>query len=222
MNMNEKKLINLLKKYNLDKNKKKLLNYLKEEISDLKDSDFSKIEKIIQKNEKDNPIFTIKFIHYTDMQAASRARVVPVIDKNSKEFKGLRVYDPLVNKEYKYDLRESILKYIKDNKLMKIDEDGALNLIRGCFKITAKVYKKIPKSFTKAELILAEAGYITPPTTPDTDNIAKNLLDSLLKYIYIDDKLNDRLLIEKYYSLLPRLELTLKFRYKLIKSKNIK
>jgi Holliday junction resolvase RusA-like endonuclease len=218
------KKIKLLKKiitnYNLRDITK--LEYIEDEIAELTENDILKIQKIIEYNEENNKEFKVKFIHYTVPETSQRPRVSAILEKDSKKFKGFRIYDPLSNKEYKYDFRESFLKHVKSNKLIQVNDEDQIKLIKGTFKITAKIFKKIPKEFSKAEVILAEMGYIVPPTAPDTDNAAKNLMDSLKGYIYIDDKLNCKLIIEKHYSTFPRLEFTLTFRYKLIKTKKIK
>ena len=44
---------------------------------------------------------------------------------------------------------------------------------------------------------------IFPTIKPDTDNIAKSILDSLNKIAYLDDKQVVKLEVEKYYSQVP-------------------
>ena len=44
---------------------------------------------------------------------------------------------------------------------------------------------------------------IFPTVKPDTDNIAKSILDSLNKIAYLDDKQVVKLEVEKYYSQMP-------------------
>jgi len=197
------------------------LSHVKEELDELTSADLNKISRIIEVNEAENPEESFSFSYYTEFKPAERPRSVPVFDKNTKQFKGIRVYDPTTNKESKIDLRESMIYHVKQNKLMELDDDGRIKLIKGNFSISIKMYKKTPNSFSKAEVILAEAGYITPDTKPDTDNIGKNILDAFTRYIYSDDKSNDYLEVEKFYSVLPRIEITIRYRMKKIKTKKI-
>jgi Holliday junction resolvase RusA-like endonuclease len=49
-------------------------------------------------------------------------------------------------------------------------------------------------------------GHIRPTKTPDTDNIAKSVLDALNKVAYKDDSCVVDLIVEKWYSENPRVE----------------
>ena len=57
----------------------------------------------------------------------------------------------------------------------------------------------IPKSTSKKQRALMMAGKIHPTKTPDTDNIAKAILDSLNKIAYTDDSHVVSLLVTKRY-----------------------
>lgn len=195
---------------------------IEEELSELSDKDITRMKNIIAYNEDNNEKKVIKFTYYTEFKPAERPRAAPVFDKSTKQFKGIRVYDPTTNKESKVDFRESMLYFVKNEGLLETDEDGRVMLIKGNFSMYINMYKKIPESFSKAELVLAELGYIRPDTKPDTDNIGKNILDALSRYIYSDDKNNDTLLIRKLYSVVPRLEVTILYRNSKVKTKNIK
>lgn len=48
---------------------------------------------------------------------------------------------------------------------------------------------------------------IFPTVKPDTDNIAKSILDSLNGIAYLDDKQFVKLEVEKYYAQAPSVEI---------------
>lgn len=59
---------------------------------------------------------------------------------------------------------------------------------------------KIPQSWSKIKKEKALKDEIRPTVKPDCDNIAKNILDSLNKVAYSDDKQIVELSIKKYYA----------------------
>lgn len=72
-----------------------------------------------------------------------------------------------------------------------------------------KAYYPIPKSFTKTNKELAIRGALSPTKKPDADNIAKSILDSLNGLAYTDDSQVVLLVVDKSYSELPKVEVTL-------------
>lgn len=80
--------------------------------------------------------------------------------------------------------------------------DGQLSAV-----ITA--YYPIPKSTSKKNRQAMLGGTIRPQVKPDTDNIAKIILDSLNQIAYEDDKQIVELGVLKYYDEEPRVEVTL-------------
>lgn len=79
----------------------------------------------------------------------------------------------------------------------------------GELEVIIKAYYEIPKSWSKKKKQSAVDGIIRPKVTPDCDNIAKSVLDSINKIAYDDDKAIQDLHIHKYYSIEPRVEITL-------------
>lgn len=195
-----------IKKYKLDDLSNE--DRIKDEIDTLKEIDIKRMIKFIETEEKENPYFSFSFTYGKPAVAASRPRTTAIVDKD-KRFKGIHVYQIARDKEFKVDFRNSLL-YELEN-----DENGKekiLDIIKGEFHLTAKIYKKLPKNTAKYKLILAEHGYIRPTTRPDTDNYAKLILDSLMGYLYLDDSQNVNLNIEKFYSVHPRVEVEVKFK----------
>jgi len=91
------------------------------------------------------------------------------------------------------------------------------NWVKECYYITHKkkrlegqiracvtAYFKIPKSTSKKKMLLMQDGEIRPTKKPDTDNIAKIVLDSLNDIAYDDDKQVIELIVRKYYASRPR------------------
>ena len=67
-------------------------------------------------------------------------------------------------------------------------------------------YYAIPKSESKIKRELMATGYIRPTKKPDTDNIAKIVLDSLNGLAYHDDAQVVTCEVRKYYGVEPRVE----------------
>ena len=74
-----------------------------------------------------------------------------------------------------------------------------------------KTFLPTPSSMTKVEKVLAEEGYIRPISKPDWDNLAKTYCDMIQGFVIYDDAIIIRGETDKYYSLKPRIEITLKW-----------
>lgn len=72
-------------------------------------------------------------------------------------------------------------------------------------------FHRIPSNYSKTEVMLAEMGIIRPPTKPDFDNIEKKYADMYTENIWLDDNLVISATINKYYSILPRIEIRLRY-----------
>lgn len=77
--------------------------------------------------------------------------------------------------------------------------------------VDMNAYLKTPSSFNRKETILSEVGLIRPITKPDWDNIEKKYSDMLNKNVWLDDTLVVDGSIHRYYSVLPRVEIRIKF-----------
>lgn len=69
-----------------------------------------------------------------------------------------------------------------------------------------KAYYKVPASYSMKKKMDCVEGRIRPTTKPDCDNVAKIICDSLNTIAYDDDKQIVKLIVEKNYSLTPRVE----------------
>jgi Holliday junction resolvase RusA-like endonuclease len=79
--------------------------------------------------------------------------------------------------------------------------------LEGELAVSLMVYCSIPKSTSKKKKALMLNGDIRPTTKPDLDNIAKAILDSLNGRAFDDDKQVVSLIVQKYYSDTPRVEI---------------
>ena len=79
----------------------------------------------------------------------------------------------------------------------------------GPLAVHVRMFLQTPKAIAnhKVKGPSAEAGVIRPLTKPDCDNGAK-VIDALNGIVWRDDALVVQLLVEKFYSTRPRLELT--------------
>jgi Holliday junction resolvase RusA-like endonuclease len=75
--------------------------------------------------------------------------------------------------------------------------------------VRVDIYKGVPKSWSKAKRARALDGQEIPGK-PDLDNVAKGVLDAMNGVAYADDTQVVRLLVQKQYSLEPRLVVTVK------------
>lgn len=78
----------------------------------------------------------------------------------------------------------------------------------GALEATVTAYLAAPASASKKKLDAMLSGEIRPTKRPDSDNIAKNM-DGLNAVVFKDDAQVVRLVSEKFYSLTPRVEVTI-------------
>lgn len=104
----------------------------------------------------------------------------------------------------------------EDNKFMRrLIDAGELQQLDALICTPCNVdicaYMKTPTYFNKQDMILAETGLIRPIYKPDFDNIAKKYSDMFNKNVWLDDTLVIDGSIHKYYSVLPRIEIRIRY-----------
>lgn len=82
-------------------------------------------------------------------------------------------------------------------------------LLTGPLNVHVKIYRNIPKSFSKKKTEEAENGILRPVTKPDVDNYYKGIGDALNEVIWKDDSQVISLTVEKFYSKRPRAEINI-------------
>ena len=93
--------------------------------------------------------------------------------------------------------------------------------------ISYNAYLKTPSTFNKLDTLLAEIGVIRPLNKPDWDNIGKEYSDLFNELVWIDDIVVISATVNKFYSILPRIEITFyvanafynKYQFNLMKKK---
>lgn len=97
-----------------------------------------------------------------------------------------------------------------ENLVKMCYQDQAGKMLEGEIKAAIHAYFSIPKSTSKKKKQEMIEYKIRPTKKPDTDNVAKIILDSLNGIAYKDDSQVVSLSVNKYYAENPRVELILK------------
>jgi len=79
----------------------------------------------------------------------------------------------------------------------------------GPVKMQITAYFPIPASTSKTKKASMEQGHIKPTVKPDVDNICKIITDALNGLAYLDDKQIVECTIQKCYSSIPRVQVTI-------------
>lgn len=77
--------------------------------------------------------------------------------------------------------------------------------------ITTKVYMETPKTMSIEEMLAAELELIHHVNNPDWDNVGKTYSDMVQKTLISNDSIVCKGSIEKFYSILPRIEVNVRF-----------
>ncbi len=169
----------------------------------------SKMNEIIEKrnNAIDNIFFyTCKVVQLLEEPEGTHRPRFRMIKKNNfnraalvdKEF--VHVYTPNAQDDFNY------MRKITEEKEL-IDIDGLINT--PCI-IRYDAYYKTPTYFNTTDTFLAEIGLFRPSISkPDWDNLGKKYCDMYNHNIWLDDSLVMSGTVNKYYSIKPRVEITL-------------
>lgn len=112
--------------------------------------------------------------------------------KQRPRFNGKFAYTPKQTVEYENWIRTCLLDKYKEIK--PFEEPLKAKII---------AYYEIPKSTSKKKRQQMLNCEIFPTVKPDTDNIAKSILDSLNGIAYLDDKQVVELIVNKFYNNTP-------------------
>ena len=105
------------------------------------------------------------------------------------------------------DDQKFMKRLINNNDFMQFNQQ----LLCTPLEITYDAFFKTPSGFNKVDTVLAEVGLIRPLTKPDWDNIGKKYSDMYNSNIWLDDSFVVSGTVNKYYSILPRVEIRLKY-----------
>ena len=167
------------------------------------------MEDIIRtKNDMMNSIHykSLKIILYEEPEGTPRprARLVNrynVLDMSKSNSNFIHIYSITGKEDNMYMKR-----LVSENEYLE-----ANNLIYTPCDVVYNAYFKTPSSTSKKFKFLSEIGLIRPPVKPDFDNIGKKYSDMYNSNIWLDDNLVIDGMIRKWYSILPRVEIDLKY-----------
>ena len=99
------------------------------------------------------------------------------------------------------------MRKLHDNELKELD-----HLINTPCIIDYDAFYPTPSSYSISDVFLSEIGLIRPAIDkPDWDNLGKKYCDMYNHNIWLDDSLVYDGSVHKYYSILPRIEIRLKY-----------
>lgn len=106
---------------------------------------------------------------------------------------------PRFNGKFAYTPKETIA-YENWVRTCYLEKYRGQPILENPLKVKIIAYYEIPKSTSKKKRLEMKDCKVFPTVKPDTDNIAKSILDSLNNIAYLDDKQVVKLEVEKYYS----------------------
>lgn len=119
--------------------------------------------------------------------------------KQRPRFNGRYVYTPDRTTNYENWVKACYLEKYNNEKLLETS-----------LEVYIRAYFEIPKSVSKKKKQEMLEDKIRPTIKPDTDNIAKSILDSLNGIAYKDDKQVVSLKVDKYYAEIPSVSVEIK------------
>jgi len=156
--------------------------------------------QLFEKIKKENPWKKIEFEVLGLAMAQSRARHANISCNDGRNIPV--TYDQPNMRQWKIELKK-----IVNEKLPKSFVPAL-----GAVIIKIKIYKSMPKNTSRIRLYLGELQKIRPLTTPDFDNYCKSIMDSLKNIVWRDDSQAVTGLIEKFFSIKPRIEVKILYR----------
>lgn len=168
----------------------------------------NKMQEIIDKKrnmETSLQYYDFKIVLYEDPEGAKRPRFRLVNRKNFANIamsasNFVHVYSPNAADDHKYMHRLLGEELIPLNGLISTPAQVCLN-----------VFFKTPSYFNQTDIILAEIGLHRHIQKPDWDNIGKKYTDMFNENIWLDDNLVIDGEVHKYYSILPRVEIYIRY-----------
>lgn len=166
------------------------------------------MDQIIEK--KRNMMFNMVFYDYVIIEydiprvkPRPRMRII-----NRKNFMDVAKLNPSIVHVYSPHARDDI------NSMHRLldDELESLHLfIQTPCTIVMNCYEKTPEAFSVADKFLAEQGLIFNTSVSDVDNMLKSGSDRLNTVLWLDDNLVISATVNKFYSILPREEIFIKY-----------
>lgn len=125
--------------------------------------------------------------------------------------------EPVAKGRPKFSNRDGFVKTYTPEKTVNYENlvksefmQSGYRMLDGELFVVIKAYFTIPKSTSIKKCIQMREEMIRPTKKPDADNIAKIVCDALNSLAYKDDSQIVSLKVDKYYSDIPRVEISIK------------
>lgn len=100
----------------------------------------------------------------------------------------------------------------ENKKLFKYYIEDAYHIIYTQTHFSVKTFQPTPLSqMNRVEVYRAEKGTIIPTSNPDWDNLGKTYSDMIQRILILNDNIITKGFVEKFYSVKPRVEITIKY-----------
>ena len=168
----------------------------------------SKMDEILNKKynmESNMQYFDLNIILYEEPEGTPRPRFRIV---NRKNFANQAISNSNFVHVYSINAKDDFMymRRLVESELLSLNQ-----LINTPCIIEFDAYYKTPSSFSITDKFMAELGLTDPITKPDWDNIGKKYSDMYNHNVWIDDSLVKKGTVEKFYSILPRVEIKLRY-----------
>lgn len=164
-------------------------------------------EIIFKRNMMEQNLYynSFKIVLYEDPEGAKRPRFRLINRNNYMQMaianpSFIQVYSPNAASDNKYMHR------LVDDELVQLTR-----YIQTPCTVELDAYIKTPSYFNSIDIFLAEIGLHRPISKPDWDNIGKKYSDMLNSNIWLDDALVISGSVNKFYSILPRIEIIINY-----------
>lgn len=155
-------------------------------------------EALLARLEEGNPWRSISLLVLMEPMAQPRPRF-KVIRKG--KFYTVHTYDPPEADDWKEEFGERV------GRMLPADFPAG-----GPVELHAMAFRPIPADYSLGLRYLCEAGLVRPEKRPDADNYVKAVKDALSGWAWGDDSQVTLASCEKFYSSVPRVEMTLRYR----------
>ena len=112
----------------------------------------------------------------------------------------VQVYSPTAGDDFRY------MKRLQQDELMQLEQ-----FVQTPCTVVIDSYFPTPSYFNTTDVFLAEIGLHRQVLKPDWDNVGKKYSDMYNHNIWLDDSLVVDGTVRKYYSILPRVEIWLRY-----------
>lgn len=168
----------------------------------------NKMDEIINKKmnmENNLRYFDLNIVLYEEPEGTPRPRFRIV---NRKNFANQAIANPNFVHVYSINAKDDFLymRRLVESELLSLNQ-----LINTPCNVEIDAYYKTPSSFNVTDKFMSEIGLIDPITKPDFDNIAKKYSDMYNHNVWLDDAFVKKGTVEKFYSILPRVEIKLRY-----------